>query len=333
MYNVGMYGGCFDPLHLGHVQVITQASTKCKELHIVLSWSASRDRIDHKLRYRWLNEVCKNLPNVYLHAVEDTQATKSLYNWEDGAWDIKLAVGKPIDIVFCGDDYKQLDFFPSLYPNSVIEYIPRDIIPISSTTIYSNPLKHWDYLPKPVQRYFCKKVLIVGGESTGKSILCQNLANIYNTVAVNEYGRYTCERAGGEDYMTKADLYENLIMQRAEIYKAEQQANKILFVDTDSLTTAFYGGLLGDGEWYSVEDLGLNIANTIEWDLIIFLEPTVPFVQDGTRNEEIAKNRQECSNQLMRYYDRFGYKYHTISVGNYADRLRQAQSIIAENFG
>lgn len=324
MYKVGMYGGCFDPLHIGHINVIAHSAALCEELHIILSWSAMRDRIDYKLRYRWLLNSCKHLPNVIIHAVEDTQATKSEYNWEQGAEDIKKAVGKPIDAVFCGSDYEGTNRFETLYPDAVIYYTSRCDIPISSTELFYHPCKYWDFIPKVVRPYFCQKILIIGGESTGKSVMCENLATIYNTTFVPEYGRFTCERAGGEDFMTKADLYENLIMQRAEIYKAEQNADRFLFVDTDSLTTAFYGGLLGDGEWDSVEELGNEIANTIEWSLVIFLEPLVPFVQDGTRNEVIAENRKKFSDMLKAYYDRSHIPYVVVDGDNYSARLGQA---------
>lgn len=331
-FKVGMYGGCFDPLHIGHIDCILQASALCEELHIILSWSKVRDRIDYKLRYRWLLDTCKHLPNVTVHCIEDAQSSKSEYNWEDGAIAIKAAVGKPFDVVFAGSDYRNTDIFNNLYPNSVIWYFSRETHSISSTEIFNDPMKYWEYIPKAARPYFCKKVLVIGGESTGKSTLVRNLALAYNTACVEEYGRFTCERAGGEDFMTKADLYENMIMQRAEIYKAEQKAEKILFVDTDSLTTAFYGDLLGDGEWDSVADLGTGINNTINWDLVIFLEPTVPFVQDGTRNEEIAADRKKFSDQLKAHYDRLHIPLEILS-GGYRSRFLQAKQLIKYHCG
>ena len=34
MYEVGMYGGSFNPLHLGHVNDIIMAANQCKKLYI-----------------------------------------------------------------------------------------------------------------------------------------------------------------------------------------------------------------------------------------------------------------------------------------------------------
>ena len=327
-YKVGMYGGCFDPLHLGHINCILQASAMCEELYIILSWSKTRDRIDVRLRYRWLHEICKHLPNVTIHLIEDVSPSKDECDWQNGARIIKQAFGK-IDVVFAGSDYENTTIFENLYPDSKIWYFSRSTIPISSTEIFDNPMKYWDYIPKVAQSYFCKKVLIVGGESTGKSTLVRNLALAYNTTYVEEYGRYTCERAGGEDFMTLDDLEENMIMQRANIYKAQENANKVLFVDTDSLTTSFYTNLLNFDD---ADELGYRIDDTIQWDLVLFLEPTVPFVQDGTRSEEIMADRQKYSDMLKSYYKRAGVHL-AIVKGDYYTRLEQAKMLIKYQCG
>ena len=51
MYEVGMYGGSFNPLHLGHVNDIIQAANQCKKLYIVLSVTDDPKEIDHRERY------------------------------------------------------------------------------------------------------------------------------------------------------------------------------------------------------------------------------------------------------------------------------------------
>ena len=129
------------------------------------------------------------------------------YYWENGAKDIKAAIGTHIDAVFCGSDYSGTNRFESLYcPESEVIYFDRREVPISSTEIRFDPYKQWDYLPPVCRPYYAKRVLIVGGESTGKSTPVQNLALAYNTNYVSEVGRETCEAAGGEAFMNMDDL-------------------------------------------------------------------------------------------------------------------------------
>ena len=42
-YKVGMYGGSFDPLHIGHINNIVRAAAMCEELYIVISWAVGRE--------------------------------------------------------------------------------------------------------------------------------------------------------------------------------------------------------------------------------------------------------------------------------------------------
>jgi HTH-type transcriptional repressor of NAD biosynthesis genes len=331
-----MYGGSFDPLHLGHIHDIIKAASMCEELYVMISWCEGRESTSKELRYRWILNSCKHLPNVKIIMVEDKAVSKEEYNtdsyWEKSAQDIKNAIGKPIDIVFCGDDYLGTNRFESLYcPDSVVHYFPRKEVPISSTEIREWAMKHWDYIPPVCKPYYAQKVLIVGGESTGKSTLCQNLALAYNTNWVAEVGRDTCDYAGGEDLMIADDLYENLLRQQINVMDAIKQSNRLCFVDTDALTTLFYAKfLLGTGEEYEhCESIAREINHLNDWDLVLFLEPTVEFVQDGTRNEKIAADREKYSKAIKDLFDKYYVPYECIS-GDYLERFTKAKEIISE---
>ena len=179
-----------------------------------------------------------------------------------------------------------------------------------------------------------KKILIIGSESTGKSTLVQNLANAYNTSYVREVGRDTCERAGGEEYMNVEDLYENIIRQKEEELKALYNTNRLLFVDTDALTTEFYSNLLltDEDEKRRCSALAEAVADINRFDIIFFLEPSVDFVQDGTRNEKILQNRSGYSDQLKKLFDK--YSQDIVSVGgDYLDRFNTVKQVIEQKTG
>lgn len=339
-YKVGMYGGSFDPLHVGHIHDIIRAAAMCEELYIMISWCEGRESTSKELRYRWILNSTRHLPNVKIILIEDKAVSKEEYNtdyyWEKGAADIKNTIGKPIDAVFCGTDYLGTNRFESLYcPDSEVIYFDRNEVPISSTDIRAWALGSWDYIPAVCKDYYAQKVLIVGGESTGKSILVQNLALAYNTNFVSEVGRDTCDYAGGEDFMIAEDLYENILRQKIKVMDAARHSNRILFVDTDALTTMFYSWfLLGDNPVNHVKctKLAKAVDNISDWDLVIFLEPDVEFVQDGTRSEEIAQNRIEYSEKIKHLLRESGIEFHTIS-GDYLNRFNKAKELIENKLG
>lgn len=334
-YKVGMYGGSFDPLHIGHIHDIIRAAAMCEELYVMISWCEGRESASKELRYRWILNSTKHLSNVKIIMIEDEAVSKEEYNtdyyWEKGAEDIKNTIGKPLDAVFCGSDYYGTNRFESLYsPESEVVYFDRAEVPISSTEIRTWASEHWDYIPDVCKDYYTRKVLVVGGESTGKSTLVQNLALAYNTNFVAEVGRETCDYAGGEELMILDDLIENLIRQKDEVRKAAKHSNRILFVDTDALTTGFYCDLLLEDETNKtmMARLAESIHWTNEWDLVLFLEPEgTVFVQDGTRNEEIKAERKKYSEMLKQWFDSNNVNYFAIS-GDYLARFDKAKKLI-----
>ena len=100
-YAVGMYGGSFDPLHIGHIHDIIRAAAVCEELYVMISWCEGRESTSKELRYRWIHNCVKHLPNVKIRFVEDQARSKEEYNtdlyWEKGAEDIKALIGKKMD--------------------------------------------------------------------------------------------------------------------------------------------------------------------------------------------------------------------------------------------
>lgn len=336
-YKVGMYGGSFDPLHVGHIHDIIRAGAMCEELYVMISWCEGRESTSKEIRYRWIHNSCKHLPNIKIIMIEDEAVDKEAYNtdyyWEKGADDIKNEIGKPIDAVFCGSDYLGTNRFESLYgPDSDVIYFDRQEVPVSSTDIREWAMNNWDYIPKVCKPYYTKKVLVVGGESTGKSTLVQNLALAYNTNFVSEVGRDVTEVAGCEELMIMEDFLEILLRHKIKEMDAIKDSNRVLFIDTDAITTKFYSHFLlsQPEEIAKCDALADAIIHINSFDLILFLEPTVAFVQDGTRSEIIAADREKYSNQIKQLFDANGLKYYCIS-GDYLERFNKSKELIKEH--
>ncbi|MCS6821800.1 MAG: ATP-binding protein [Microscillaceae bacterium] len=82
------------------------------------------------------------------------------------------------------------------------------------------------------------KVAITGPESTGKSTLCEALAKHFHTVWVEEYARSYLEN------LPRAYNYTDILhiaqMQMQEYELKKQQANQIIFCDTELLVTKIW---------------------------------------------------------------------------------------------
>jgi len=214
----------------------------------------------------------------------------------------RCAKGKRYGI-FCGSDYDENSFWKQCYPESELYIIKRN--GISSTEIRKNPYAHWDSIPNVVREYYVKKVLLIGGESTGKSTLTINLANYYNTNYVEEVGREISMRSGTDMLMIPSDFTDILLTHK-------NKATKYY-----SLIPIFYIDFLDDPQ------------NDKER---FYLEPDVEFVQDGDRSEVIAANREKYGNQIKKLFDERGIKYISVS-GNYHERFLRVTSEVDRMLG
>lgn len=325
MHKVGMYGGTFNPLHLGHVSCIIQGSALCEELYVVLCHSNNPEEVPYQERLRWLKQLTKDMENVKVIEVFDDSDDKSSYDWETGRDDILKAIGKDIDLVISGDDYRGIERLEKLYPNAIIKYIPRNDIDISSTEIRENPIGRFDYIAKVAQPYYVKKIVVVGTESSGKSTLVRNLAKYYNTICLEEVGRDVCESAGGIDNMIPSDFAEILYRHKVAELEAIKKANKYLFIDTEALVTQYYLTLQFQGtgiNYLNESRLSSDIAKLNKYDLVIFLEPDVKWIQDGTRTYGDEEVRFENNEFLKAELKKHGVEFISVS-GDYQKRFEE----------
>ena len=165
--------------------------------------------------------------------------------------------------------------------------------------------------------------MLIGTESCGKSTLTVNLANHYNTNYLEEVGRELSELSGTDTMMLSEDFTRILLEHKAKEMRVIQNSNKVLFEDTDCLVTRFFMEFLEDDNIKKNEKLAEAIAALNNYDLVLYLEPDVTWVQDGDRSEIIAADRYAYGNKIKKLYEKYGFKPVTIS-GDYLARYNKA---------
>lgn len=158
----------------------------------------------------------------------------------------------------------------------------------------------------------------MGPESTGKSTLIKKLAIHYATDFVEEYGR-TYTAISGTDNLTGED-FENITEgHRKLVEKALTKGNKVLFVDTEAITTKIFSKMYL-GEDFESNKIGEAIF-TQYFDLYLLLDVDVPWVDDGTR--DFPEGRQEHFDRIKAELDIKKIPYVVIG-GNYQERFEKS---------
>jgi NadR type nicotinamide-nucleotide adenylyltransferase len=169
-----------------------------------------------------------------------------------------------------------------------------------------------------------KKIVVIGPESTGKSTLCFQLAEHYQTLWCPEYAREYLEK-NGSDY-----TYDNLLT----IAKGQiESENKVLstgdrrlfnvFIDTDMYVMKVWCEF-AFGKCHSWI---LNQIATRKYDLYLLCNVDLPWIADELREYPDMKTR----NKLYHFYKDIMVNQSVPWVdisGNYDERLQTAIKVV-----
>ncbi|MCP5425924.1 MAG: AAA family ATPase [Gammaproteobacteria bacterium] len=315
----GLIIGKFMPPHRGH-QVLVDFARQYVDRLTVLVCSLDSYPISGALSFAWMREA---FPDVDVrHVTEDLPQEPSEHPdfWAIWRAVIRREMPGATDYVFASEDYgwKLADVLGA-------RYIPvdhdRQWVPISATQIRRDPLAHWDYLLPGVRSYYLRRVCVFGPESTGKSTLARDLAQYYRTVHVSEYARGLLDHKAG-----RCDPEDIPLIAKGQMAAEDalvRQANRVLFCDTDLLTTTIWSEVLFGYclDWIREE------AERRQYDLYLLTDIDVPWVDDAQRY--LPHRRQEFMDRCRQALDRRGRPYVLLS-GNWARRLQRACRAVDE---
>lgn len=268
----GFLLGKFMPPTDGHVFLCQFALHHCDELTILVE-SQEGQPIDGHLRYQWMRELFPHANVVHCHEKLPQDPSETPDFWSIWGNVLNRYAPANVDYVYASEDYG-LQVARILGATFVPVDIERRCRAISATMIREDPYQHWDFLPAPVRAHYCRRVVLIGPESSGKSTLAQALGDALGTVVAPEYGRTYCDFFGQPD---EDDLRAIAKGHIASTQAAMRFANRILIEDTDAAMTQVWADMLGIPRDPQIEAL---------WtapDLYVVCDIDVPWVEDGQR--------------------------------------------------
>jgi HTH-type transcriptional regulator, transcriptional repressor of NAD biosynthesis genes len=174
--------------------------------------------------------------------------------------------------------------------------LPKKLFPVSATAVRNNLFANWKFLPDSVKPHFAIKVVILGTESTGKSILTEKLVRHYSCSKVTEAGRDLIADSNSFQF---EDLH---LVAKEHAYRINQAVcgdHPLIIIDTDIHITMSYaqfifGRQLDTDEW---------IYNLNRAELYLYLNNDVGYINDGTRLNEAERNLLDLSHRnVLRDY-------------------------------
>jgi HTH-type transcriptional repressor of NAD biosynthesis genes len=275
---LGVTIGKFYPFHRGHALLIQRASERCERLVVICSGRAG-EPVDGATRAGWIRELFPDIEVVEtpddLPEAPDPWATRTL----------ELLAPRRPDVALTAEDYGG-----PWAAAMGCQHERLDTRITSGTELRADLSQQWAWLTAPAKAHFCKRVVVIGVESSGTTTLAQALAAHYRTAWVPEYGRTYWEgRRHTPPEMEQWETHEFIRIARAQQQTEDDLArcaNRVLILDTDALATHVWHRRYAGRYSPAVEAIADSRSRGGGYILYLLTAPDFPFVQDGTREAE-----------------------------------------------
>lgn len=325
----GLVVGKFMPLHRGHQLMIETALAQVDELTIVIydthidDWN---DLMPVSKRAKWVADLYPEahnivtMPDIVEGSYKDHDDPQYAQVYAD-----QLRFLGPFTHVFSSEDYGD-PFAEALGAESIFVDPTRNMMPISGTMLRENMYKYRAFVDPLVYRSLIQKVVFVGTESTGKSTIVKRLAEEYNTLYTEEFGRTLwIDRA---EQGVKPSYHDLLIVgqtQHAQEQAAALHSNRFLFCDTNAWTTMLWSQMYYKSADARLVELARRTKDEYKWFLC---DNDFDWVQDGYRELEgnKAPNFQRDNYDALNKWD-IDFKFLS---GTLEERVSRVQTLIGQ---
>jgi NadR type nicotinamide-nucleotide adenylyltransferase len=172
-----------------------------------------------------------------------------------------------------------------------------------------------------------RRIVIIGPESTGKSTLCEQLAQHFKTTWCPEFAReYLLEKGNNYSYDDLLGIAMGQL--KLEDKLVSQARNNLYFIDTDMYVMKVWCEVAFNNchTWI------LKQIAERKYDFYFLCDVDLPWVQDGLREYPDLAFRQKLFNMYKDLLVNSGTQWTTIS-GNYETRFQTAVHVINTVFG
>lgn len=350
MKKVGIVFGTFAPMHRGHIDLIIKAKRICDSVKVIVS-GREGDRGDQiglslQKRFRYIREVFNDDSLVEVSKLDEVNMPLMPEGWDvwlDELFNVSNT-NKDDDLLFFVNEDEYVE---ELQKRGFKTQSEERNFGIGASLIRENPFQYWRFIAQPFKRHFTKKILVLGSASNGKTTLVKDLGLFYSAPTSLEYAReYQTTNNVRDDELTAKDYFYLLDGQYAQTSKAiDSKENKgLVIADTNStVTKAYYDYYLDDSssdtdlDIKAVEHLYKSLVTKEKWDLILFVQPTGEYVDDGFRDMTMADEqiRQAFTDYLLQITKENHANTKLIFLdedylGNYNKAIKEIETIYKE---
>lgn len=280
-FRTGVVIGKFLPPHCGHKLLIETALAACDHVSVIVCGKPS-DPLPADLRGAWL---CEIHPAAHVLVIDDRYDENDSRVWAENT--IRWLGGAP-DAVFTSEGYG--DRYAAYMGARHVSVDPRrERVPISGTAVRGDPFANWEFIEPPVRAWYCRRVCVLGAESTGTTTLARTLAARLGTIWVEEFGReYSAKKQATGDQRWHTDEFPLIAREQSRREdQAARGADRLLICDTNAFATRLWHRRYVGGENADLD----SIAQGVRCDFYLLTGDEIPFVQDGLRDGEHIRHQ------------------------------------------
>lgn len=284
----------FLPVHEGHLFLVEFARKFAGQVTLMMA-SAESSSIFRAQRRSWVAQLW---PQLNALEVDASISGEEVQKWTDAIAELGLEV----DCLFAPERFG-LRLAEELGVDLMVIEPTVASVELESQAILKSPADHWERLPGPVTASLIRRVCVFGPESTGKTTLCEKLARHFQTVTVPEYSRLYLEKKSENSDYEKCDVLIVARGQQALEHVYSRRARRVLFADTDMLTTKIWSDWLFDETDPWIEEA----LKDQQYDLYLLCAADVPWVEDEVRYlpDDRQNFERACEQELKRHRRRY----------------------------